>query len=137
MPSERSLADFEGDWTLRRDIFHADGTVGRFDGTAQFVPDAGGLAYVERGLLRLGAGSGMSAERRYRWDADLAVYFDDGRFFHHVPAQGGVTAHWCDPDQYDGRYDFGEWPGFSVEWRVRGPRKDYRMVSRYDRSGSA
>jgi hypothetical protein len=73
------------------------------------------------------------AERRYLWSADLSVWFEDGRFFHNVPPHGGPTAHWCDPDQYDGQYDFADWPAFRVTWRVRGPRKDYRMETLYRR----
>lgn len=73
----------------------------------------------------------MTASRVYLWKADLSVWFDDGRYFHTVPAQGGATDHWCDPDQYDVRYDFAEWPDFRVTWRVEGPRKSYTMVSDY------
>ena len=40
----------------------------------------------------------MVAERRYRWDEKLNIYFEDGRFFHRVAAMSGAAAHWCDPD---------------------------------------
>ena len=76
----------------------------------------------------------MQSERRYRWDADLNVYFDDGRFFHTVPPLGGQTDHWCDPDGYDVRYDFAQWPTWSAEWYVLGPRKNYRMLSQYSQA---
>ena len=75
----------------------------------------------------------MQAERRYLWREDLTVWFEDGRFFHQVPAEGGETGHWCDPDQYDVTYHFNDWPDFQVVWRVKGPAKDYRMVSHYTR----
>ena len=52
--------------------------------------------------------------------------------FHRVPPLGGDSGHWCDPDQYDGSYDFSAWPAFTVTWSVRGPRKAYLMSSRYD-----
>ena len=137
MGTERVLDDFAGRWTIVRDITHADGTRGRFDGAARFEPRGDGLDYVEEGVLRIGQGAPLSAAQRYRWEADLSVYFEDGRFFHHVPPAGGDTAHWCAPDQYDGSYDFAHWPAFEVIWRVRGPRKDYRMRSRYVRSARA
>ncbi|MEM7631273.1 MAG: DUF6314 family protein [Pseudomonadota bacterium] len=137
MVTERCLADFEGAWTLVREIVHADGTTGRFEGTARFAADANGLAYEEAGALHLGRAHPLHATQRYRWGHDLAVYFDDGRFFHHVPPAGGDTGHWCDPDQYDGHYDFSGWPAFTVSWRVTGPRKAYRMRSRYVRAGNA
>jgi hypothetical protein len=78
-------------------------------------------------------GARFLGERRYLWALDLSVLFEDGRFFHKVPPLGGATAHWCDPDQYDGMYDFSDWPEFAVTWHVRGPRKDYRMETQYRR----
>ena len=71
------------------------------------------------------------AERRYLWGPDLTVCFEDGRFFHQVPPEGGQAAHWCDPDQYEVSYDFRAWPDWQTRWRVVGPRKDYAMVSWY------
>lgn len=129
------LSDFEGAWLLDRDIRHADGLTGTFTGRALWRPAPGGLAYHETGRMVLGSGHSLTGERRYFWAEDLSVLFEDGRFFHTVPPQGGETGHWCDPDQYDGRYDFALWPAFTVTWRVRGPRKDYRMVTRYVREG--
>lgn len=129
----RRLADFEGRWALSRVILPQAGAEGRFLGEAQWRDDgAGGLAYEERGQLTLKGQAPMEAERRYRWDAELNVYFDDGRFFHCVPRGGGDAAHWCAPDQYDVRYDFAAWPRFQVRWRVVGPRKNYEMISDYE-----
>ena len=136
MPNSRVLQDFEGVWTVSREIEHADGTRAVFEGHATFVPDAGGLAYEETGTLQMAGRPSLSATQRYRWDADLNVSFEDGRFFHTVPPEGGETAHWCDPDQYDGHYAFEDWPRFTVRWRVRGPRKDYSMETRYVRGGN-
>ncbi|EBA05963.1 hypothetical protein SSE37_25183 [Sagittula stellata E-37] len=125
-----SLADFLGRWRVDRDIAHGDGSRGRFIGTAEWVPGEAGADYVERGVLQVGAGS-FQAERTYRWGPGLDVYFEDGRFFHAVPPEGGDAAHWCDPDQYDVAYDFTCWPEWTARWQVRGPRKDYVMTSRY------
>ncbi|EPX84948.1 DUF6314 family protein [Salipiger mucosus] len=129
----RQLYDFLGDWQLSRDIAHADGTSARFEGRASWQPEDTGALYVETGELILPQGR-FAAERRYRWAADLSVFFDDGRFFHAVPPGGGEAAHWCDPDQYDASYDFTRWPEWQARWQVRGPRKDYVMVSRYRRT---
>lgn len=123
----RVLADFIGDWRLSRQICHADGTRATFDGTARWEADG---TYVETGTLDMGTAR-FSAERRYRWTDDLDVYFDDGRFFHAVPQCGGDAAHWCDPDQYDVTYDFSRWPEWTARWQVRGPRKDYVMLTTY------
>lgn len=126
----RQLADFLGQWALSRRIVPAVGPEAQFEGTAVWTADG---AYTEEGLLRVDGQPPMRAERRYTWDAELTVYFEDGRFFHRVPPAGGATGHWCDPDQYDVTYDFALWPRFEVRWRVVGPRKNYEMISHYYR----
>ncbi|MFW2586727.1 DUF6314 family protein [Sagittula sp. SSi028] len=130
---ERNLTDFLGFWQISREIAQADGTRALFTGHGTWTqrPD-GGADYAETGQLEMGGGR-FTAERRYHWTPGLDVYFDDGRFFHRVPAGGGATGHWCDPDQYDVRYDFADWPAWTVVWQVHGPRKDYTMTSRYTR----
>jgi hypothetical protein len=127
----RRLRDFEGAWTFSREVVEAAGRAAHITGRAVWTADGAGLRYVETGEMRLPGHAPMRVERSYHWDADLGVFFADGRFFHHVPPAGGATAHWCDPDQYDGVYDFAPWPAFCVTWRVRGPRKDYRMTTHY------
>lgn len=129
----RRLSDFEGVWQLSRQITHAGAPPAQFDGRAVWTPTDAGMDYVETGTLVIMGQGRFTAERRYRWAPDLSVYFDDGRFFHHVPATGGPTGHWCDPDQYDVVYDFTDWPRFQVTWEVSGPRKAYHMVSLYQR----
>ncbi len=131
----RGLRDFTGRWTLQRVIEHADGTHARFDGHAVWSEDGEGLMQEETGALRIGDGKPVTATRRYLWRPELAVHFDDGRFFHDVPPFGGETAHWCAPDQYDGVYAFPSWTEFRVTWHVAGPRKSYRMESLYRRIG--
>lgn len=130
--TKRTLDDFQGRWRLTRAIAHDTGQTARFTGLAAWQPHDGGLIYSEIGRLEIPGQPSMSAERKYVWDKDLRVYFDDGRFFHQVPETGGPTAHWCDPDQYDVVYDFSQWPGWSCVWDVRGPRKSYQMRSDYE-----
>lgn len=127
----RSLHDFAGTWELNREINQKGTPPAKFIGQAEWSPDGDDLAYVERGTLTLHGQPPMTAERRYRWDAELNIYFDDGRFFHQVPVEGGDAAHWCDPDQYDVVYDFADWPVWSCKWQVKGPRKDYVLKSNY------
>lgn len=124
----RVLSDFTGRWALSRRIVPVTGAEARFEGVAEWRLEG---AYEERGVLSVQGQPPMQAERRYRWDADLSVYFEDGRFFHKVPPLGGETGHWCDPDQYDVVYDFGTWPRWQVSWQVLGPRKNYEMISDY------
>ncbi len=134
MPDQpRCLRDFKGIWDLQRQIEHRDGTRARFEGQALWKADDDGLCQQETGALRIGENPPIKAMRRYLWRPDLSVHFDDGRFFHKVPPLGGKAGHWCAPDQYDGSYDFSRWPDFEVTWQVTGPRKSYRMHSRYRR----
>lgn len=130
------LQDFEGLWRLERRIHDARGPDARFSGTARFVPDGEGLILDEAGRLDLTGQGAFQAERRYLWRPDgacIAVFFADGRDFHRFdPGQGAAVAdHWCDPDTYQVRYDFSDWPRWQAEWRVTGPRKDYTMRSHY------
>lgn len=129
----RRLGDFEGAWHLERQIRHGAGAQARFRGRAVWTPVADGLSYRETGVLQMPGQAPMQAERRYLWRDGLAVYFDDGRFFHQVPAEGGTARHWCDPDSYVVQYDFSDWPAFSTVWEVSGPKKAYVMTSRYQR----
>lgn len=129
--SARTLNDFEGHWQLERWIAHDNGTSAQFSGTAVWTSDGDRLRCIEAGQMRINDGPPMAGQRTYFWEDDLQVYFEDGRRFHRVPPAGGDTGHWCKPDQYDGTYDFSTWPVFTVTWFVSGPRKAYRMFSRY------
>lgn len=127
----RVLADFKGVWVISREISQVGAPKTTFIGQGAWTANDGGLDYIECGTLQLVGQPPMQAERRYRWDRDLNIYFEDGRYFHQVPATGGEAAHWCDPDQYDVAYDFAQWPRWSCTWTVKGPRKDYVMHSHY------
>lgn len=135
------IEDFAGDWAVERAIEDARARRGgAFAGLARLVPAPGGLAYVERGRLRLGDGPAVEASRRYLWrgeDDAVAVHFEDGRFFHRFrPDDGAPVAHHdCPPDAYRVRYDFADWPVWRAEWRVSGPRKDYATVTVYRPAG--
>jgi hypothetical protein len=129
----RVLADFAGYWQVRRKIVPQSGPRAEFQGAAEWRPAPEGLAYVETGLMTLDGHTPMPAQRRYLWARDLSVFFEDGRFFHKVPALGGPVRHWCDPDAYLLCYDFADWPDFRVDWHVRGPRKSYEATTEYTR----
>ncbi|WP_299963247.1 DUF6314 family protein [uncultured Roseobacter sp.] len=131
---QRVLGDFSGDWLLTKSITHGDGTVAAFRGTARWRPTPEGAEYEETGWLKVGSGTALSARQTYRWTRALEIFFSDGRFFHRVPPGGGLARHLCDPDYYEATYDFTDWPGFSVVWRVTGPAKDYRMQCLYRRA---
>ncbi|MGK7754529.1 MULTISPECIES: DUF6314 family protein [unclassified Roseovarius] len=128
------LAEFEGKWRLERDVVHAGAPPARFEGTASFMPDDGGLSYRETGVLTVAGQAPMRAERGYLWRVGVGggidVLFEDARFFHSI-TDSAEARHWCDPDMYHVAYDFTLWPEWTATWAVRGPRKAYRMVSRY------
>lgn len=133
------LADFLGDWHFDREI--DDKTllgIGIVQGQARFSPTGDVVAYDETSEMTFAASPPFKGTRRYLWKADsegVAVMFADGRDFHRLDLSAGTTsaAHWCDPDQYDVIYDFSDWPRWSSRWKVRGPRKDYVMETRYRR----
>ena len=129
----RSLSDFEGLWHFLREVRHTSGESARVTGTAVFEPDEMGLRCRESGQMVLSSGQTLTAERTYFWRDGLQVYFDDGRFFHTVPAHGGEAEHWCDPDTYQVEYAFEEDMWHTV-WRVEGPAKSYVMSTLYARN---
>ena len=136
-PIPTDLWAFEGTWLLSREIVDGKGPDGRFEGEAEFVRDGGNLNYIERGTLHLGTAS-FQAERRYLWSTlgpgEIALHFDDGRFFHSFALNPKAHAtHNCPPDWYSVHYYFENWPVWSASWDVTGPRKSYRMNSRYRR----
>jgi hypothetical protein len=134
-----SLADFLGEWNFRRLIADPDGReTGRAEGVLRFVPDEGGLAAEEQGVLRLQDGTVLNGARRTLWRQEagrLCLYFADGRPFHDFdPALEKPGArHDCPPDLYDVAYDFTAFPRWRSTWRVTGPRKDYVMSTDHAR----
>ncbi|GIX12103.1 MAG: hypothetical protein KatS3mg118_0062 [Paracoccaceae bacterium] len=138
---DEAAARFLGHWHVDRHIMDFDsGWAGRFEGRAVFSPVPGGLAYEERGTLRLG-GLRSEAFRRYLWrfpaPDEVAVHFEDGRFFHRFDPRRpeAAASHYCDPDLYEVTYFFPDPRHWRTEWRVEGPRKDYRLVTHYLRIG--
>ncbi|KHT44643.1 MULTISPECIES: DUF6314 family protein [Alteromonas] len=93
------------------------------------------LAYNEKGEVTAPNGSVMPAERRYIWQQPqtgmFEVLFDDERYFHTFSASNPNAEHLCGDDNYIVRYDFSAWPVWRSTWQVKGPRKDYTMVSEY------
>ena len=132
---------FTGLWHIRRDIFDFDSQwSGRFTGQGIFQPtETNRRAYAEEGSLQFAGLHSVKATRRYGYDivskSRVEVRFEDGRFFHHFDPAGqeAWAEHLCDADLYEVRYLFDAEDHWRAEWRVEGPRKNYRMVTRYDR----
>ena len=134
LPPDRYL---RGRWTVERRLRDAAVGAGRFAGVATFAPDEGGLAWRERGRLRLGRHDGP-ASRLLRVEPaphGWLVRFSDGRLFHRLAlrARCSVT-HACGADLYEGTYEVLGPSAFDVRWHVRGPGTDQTIVSRYRRA---
>lgn len=141
MAGALQLSDFHGTWRLTRQIEDlARGVPGILQGEARFEVAGPELLQTETGVLRYGDAPPMAAKRVYRWrrsEDRIEVCFEDGRPFHaFVPDTEPVAQHFCSPDTYTVRYQFGTWPVWSSAWRVTGPRKDLIILSRFERAGA-
>lgn len=110
-----------------------------FEGIATFDDEAGALRYVETGELRLGDYRGPASQTyTYLFPAPwrAEVRFRDGRLFHALDLQCGAArvAHDCGDDRYRGRYVLLGDAAWLMGWRVRGPRKDQFILTRYRRA---
>ena len=138
---DKILESLEGRWRIVRRI---PGTA-RLRGVADFTPlRAGQLAYKETGTLLLANGQTTTAEREYIFAAAPAgfdVYFVESppRLFHEarLSLSNAVLVaeceHLCIADNYRSRYRWRSADRFSIFHRVKGPRKNYCMVTTYTR----
>ena len=117
-------------------------------GEAVFTEEPGGsVLYREEGELLLRNGQTSRAYRHYRFaesDGSLLIAFadgfDSGKHFVALRFAGDLSGrmvardtHLCGPDRYDVVYHL-DFPGrFATDIRVSGPRKSYRVISRYTR----
>ncbi|MBT9384230.1 hypothetical protein KM176_10215 [Pseudooceanicola sp. CBS1P-1] len=137
------ITDFEGDWRIDRRIEdRRGGQSGRFRGTARLerTPE-GHWLWQEDGFMQLGPALPVRATRRYLWAPEgprIQVFFDDGRFFHAFDPRGVQSAadHQCLRDHYAVSYAFDAWPAWQARWQVRGPMKDYCLISDYFRDAA-
>lgn len=103
------------------------------------------LHYREKGRLLLTGGEEFESEREYlfdRSDNGFAVYFKETprRLFHTISLErqdGGLlrggSVHWCHDDVYKTLYEFLPDGQFVIQHDVTGPRKDYRIFTKYVR----
>lgn len=127
---------FTGRWQMIRIIENVpDGVIGEFWGEADFAPDGAGLSCRETGVLRF-QGADYHAERGSLWrfpaEGRIEVQYDDGRPFHDFVIDEPEAVHLCGEDRYRVTYEF-DTDAWTSVWDVQGPRKDYRMTTRYTR----
>ena len=141
-PNAVGLQSFRGRWTILREIRdEKNGQKGRLEGHAVFRPNAeypNTMVLEERGQLQMEGAPALPAKRSYIWRSAedgrmIDVSFADQRPFHRIDLACTMPfdTHFCAPDIYNVTYDFRSWPVWQAEWRVRGPRKDYRIWSRF------
>ena len=136
----------QGRWSAHRQF---EGNYrGAFQGDASFVLESGGAPayrYTEQGKLTDEAGQRFDAKQSYRYclteknlevlkreDAVWTVmhqldFRDDGGI-----ATAGHT-HLCGQDHYTAVYRVDLSGSWEVSYRVTGPKKDYRICTKYSR----
>ena len=136
------LAAFAGAWEIDRRIEDLrGGRLGRFAGRARFAPADDGLDYREEGTLVFDGSPPMTATRALPSGATAAAA--SSRSASRTAGSSSLlrrrararAEHDCPPDSYRVRYDFARWPRWRAEWRVRGPRKDYALLSAFRPAG--
>lgn len=134
----------EGRWELSRAIEPGLGTA---SGAATFTADGPGrLRYREDVELRLATGHVGEAYREYEYVLEsgrIRVLLADGVTTMHLldfaeadgqeQAWSAADVHDCRADQYRGTYRLDERGVLTVDMKVDGPAKDYRIVTEYVR----
>ena len=130
-----------GDWQFEREITGNGAMVGVASFTLLAADRA---AYRETGTLTLIDGKILKAERRYLYErakGGFAIYFaDTEEIFQHVELLAGVEGAWrgvahhpCKDDLYESEYWFHRDGTFEIRHEVRGPKKNYRIRTMYQR----
>lgn len=125
-----------GVWRFTRQIKGC----GKMSGTATFIQKSPNLLlYREDGLLKLNDGPVFESYRNYIYELKndkITALFEDGRFFHELEFDGGVVArghHECGLDLYRASYHFETPNAFSLQWAVTGPKKDYTILTNFEK----
>jgi hypothetical protein len=129
-----------GEWRLARRLVALDTLhSGTAEGRVNFRLLGDGLEYRETAEVYF-AGHRGRATREYRYrlvePGCAEVRFADGRLFHGLDLRRGHwrAEHVCGEDVYRGSFRV-LGPGLWVaRWRIRGPRKNLRIMSVYERT---
>ncbi|MCA1323538.1 DUF6314 family protein [Herbaspirillum sp. alder98] len=141
---------FDGAWVFSRSIWGADAQLqaqasGECDFT-QVAPDL--LRYCEQGTLQMMQGRPIAFTRQfdYRFDADgVMVSFADGERigqpYQRYALDGNqlapVAEHLCGADCYTASYLFESARQFQLQTWIRGPHKQSRLLTTYQRPSAS
>lgn len=140
--AEQVFGKLAGEWALIRAIEPA---LGSATGKARFSESGPGrLHYREDVELRLSTGYVGEGYREYDYVLEgdrIRVLLTDGTTMHlldftatYDSALTAADIHDCRADQYRGTYRLDERGVLTVEMKVDGPAKDYRIVTEYQRA---
>ncbi len=134
--TEAIFRSLEGVWRFTRQIKGS----GKMNGTATFIKKSPTtLFYNETGLLKLNDGPVFESYRNYIYEwknKKITAFFEDGRFFHELEFETDVDAkahHECGLDLYRASYHFEKPTAFSLQWAVTGPKKDYMILTNFEK----
>jgi Family of unknown function (DUF6314) len=142
-----ALSFLLGAWHIDRRIDdHVMGVSGSFAGDGRWAPagaepaDGAELVYEERGELSFNGHRGPASRSliyRGRPDGTADVLFADGRYFYHLDPRSGswLARHDCGRDVYELSARLLQAGSFEERWRVRGPGKDYEIMTTLVRDG--
>ena len=138
---EATFKSLSGLWNLKREISTGERLVGKAD--FEFISKSAFLLR-EEGDLTLANGVTIAASRNWYWHLSesqiLEITYDKTRDqdYHliHINRDWkswfGEAKHLCGADLYSGEYRFYE-NGFEIKQAIKGPNKDYTVVSRYSK----
>lgn len=135
------FVNLTGKWALSRSISTGE----NFHGSATFdLENKNQLVLFEQGSLFLSESNVIDATRRWVWrlaeSSQLNIFFDESplRLYHQLELviesnrATGTANHVCGDDIYAGKYQISE-TSIKIHQTVSGPKKDYSILSKYDR----
>jgi len=136
------LQQLNGTWAFER-YSPGQATMAGTAVIAAIDPDLS--SYEERGTLTTAEGRSFQFTRKYRYRAteeSFDILFDENpprlyqsvKLVHEDGGWIGSGFHLCSPDEYRSDYSFDPPDSFTTTHHVTGPRKSYRIETRYSRT---
>ena len=129
---------FQGDWRFERQVTGLFSENAFLKGRAVFMdlPKSIQRSYEEQGAYEQ-QGQEVSFQNSYLYDVPspqcCRVLFPDGRLFYELSQNVQGLQHLCGEDHYEGNFEAVSQDLWTLSWYVKGPRKDYEIVTSYIR----